>query len=91
MKEFRNIILDGNKMQSKKELHLHLKQKLEFPEFYGENLDALWDSLTELIGLHMKISLINHFVCKEALGEYCDKTVQIFRDVEKKFSIWFFI
>jgi len=31
------------------ELHLELKTQMEFPEWYGENLDALWDMLTGYI------------------------------------------
>lgn len=43
----RRVELDLNKMQSEKEIHKLLKEQLEFPEHYGENLDALYDMLTE--------------------------------------------
>ena len=41
------IILDFNKIEDKKELHDYLADKLSFPEYYGGNLDALYDLLTE--------------------------------------------
>lgn len=44
----RRVELDLNTIQSEKELHALLKEQLEFPEHYGENLDALCDMLTEL-------------------------------------------
>lgn len=42
------ILLDARRMQSRKEAHTYLKEKLQFPECYGNNLDALYDCLTEL-------------------------------------------
>ena len=42
------IILDGNRMESRAEAHAELKDKLNLPEYYGGNLDALNDCLGEL-------------------------------------------
>ena len=44
----RLITLDFKDIKNEKELHQFLKDKLELPEYYGHNLDALWDSLTEI-------------------------------------------
>ena len=40
------IRLDGSKMTDRKATHAYLKRKLHLPEYYGNNLDALWDCLT---------------------------------------------
>ena len=40
------IVLDGRCMTSKEEAHKYMKEKLELPEYYGENLDALWDVMS---------------------------------------------
>ncbi|MGR6004921.1 barstar family protein, partial [Bacillus paranthracis] len=37
------IKLDGRTFTSKEVLHQILKKQLDFPSFYGENADALWD------------------------------------------------
>jgi len=34
-------------VQSAGELHRLLKQKLEFPAYYGENWDAFWDLISD--------------------------------------------
>lgn len=44
----KKIILDLNASMSKKALHAYLKEKFGFPEYYGNNLDALYDCLTDI-------------------------------------------
>ena len=43
-----NITLKLDKFNTKKELPGYLKKKLKFPDYYGENLDALFDCLTDI-------------------------------------------
>ena len=39
------LILDGNAIKDKESLHRHMEKTLDFPEWYGGNLDALYDCL----------------------------------------------
>ena len=41
------IILNGNNMTGRAEAHAELKRKLDLPDYYGANLDALNDCLGE--------------------------------------------
>jgi len=41
------IILDFTDCKSYLQIHMKLKETFGFPDFYGCNLDALWDSLWE--------------------------------------------
>ena len=41
------VVIDGNKMKDKQTLHAYLKEQCKFPEYYGNNLDALYDVLTD--------------------------------------------
>ena len=43
------MIIDCSLFDSKLSLHEYLKKELNFPEYYGKNLDALFDLLTERI------------------------------------------
>lgn len=43
-----NITLKLDKFSKKEELHSYLKKKMKFPYYYGENLDALFDCLTDI-------------------------------------------
>ena len=42
------ITLDGAKMTSRAAAHEHIAAEMAFPEWYGKNLDALWDMLGSL-------------------------------------------
>ena len=48
-------VLDAEKMQTREEMHEYLKEVLEFPEYYGGNLDALYDCLTDMEDICTKI------------------------------------
>lgn len=43
-----NITLKLDKFSKKEDLHSYLKKKMKFPDYYGENLDALFDCLTDI-------------------------------------------
>ena len=43
----RICILDGNKLTNRELLHNALAESLSFPNWYGRNLDALYDCLTD--------------------------------------------
>ena len=78
------IILDGKDFKTKEELHKVLKTKLELPEYYGENLDALWDCLTGWIDLPMEVVWINFKRSKEYLGDYAKSLLEIFDEAQKE-------
>lgn len=42
------LILDGKKLRFPCRVHRVLKRELSFPSWYGRNLDALYDCLTDL-------------------------------------------
>lgn len=42
----KKVLLDLNPARSEKWIHEYLKFELEFDDYYGNNLDALYDQLT---------------------------------------------
>lgn len=65
----RTCVLDGEKIRDKERLHETLAEALGFPDWYGKNLDALYDCLTD--GQEeTEIVVRNREVLKAHLGRY---------------------
>lgn len=85
------IILNGKRMITKDVTHAYLKRKLDLAPYYGRNLDALFDLLTER-SQRTEIILINEMVMKKKLGPYGKALLQVFHDAEEENKhLYFFI
>lgn len=75
----RRVELDMNRMQNEQEIHSYLKEQLDFLEYYGENLDALYDCLTDL---SENVCIELHFCGEEnaALHAYGKKLERVMED-----------
>ena len=73
MKEIR---LNGDKMLNKAAAHAYLKQKLVLPDYYGENLDALWDCLLSDFSSR-KITIYNSAAIVKHLGSYGESIINL--------------
>lgn len=73
----KTTILNGKRMRYNKSTHDYLKRKLQFPDYYGNNLDSLWDLLTT-ISDPIEIILLNSQTLYENLGEYGVELVTVF-------------
>ena len=64
-------LIDGSLIQSRDELHDALARQLSFPEWYGRNLDALYDCLTA-VGEDTELVLRHGDELFAHLGLYAD-------------------
>ena len=77
MKEIR---LNGARMVDKATTHDYLKRKLALTDYYGKNLDALWDCLST--DLSEKIIIINKpDAIINNLGSYGESLIHLFLEV----------
>ena len=76
----KKIILDGKKMFSRKQTHEYIKEKMSFPEYYGNNLDALADCLSEITE-KTKITIKNFADFENNLGANSKGFIRVFEDV----------
>lgn len=73
-----NVILDASRMDSRKKAHTYLAETLGFPEYYGHNLDALHDCLTELTDTTVE------FINIPEEQTYFTKVLRVFRDAARR-------
>ena len=75
--EVREYAIDCRKMTSRAEAHDHLAEVFGFPEYYGRNLDALHDCLTELPPCRIRLE---YPWALGKLGRYSVSLLQVFSD-----------
>ena len=73
------IILNGNNMTGRAEAHAELKRKLDLPDYYGANLDALNDCLGERREREL-IVIQNAGEFLEGLDGYAAAMLRVFGD-----------
>ena len=69
------IILDAAMLRERLPAHDYLKEALALPDYYGKNLDALYDCLTELGETEIQ------FVNLDAAGDsYFSRVLSVFQE-----------
>ena len=80
------VILDGTTAPTREALHRHLARELAFPDWYGGNLDALFDCLTS-VSEEVTITL-DETALTESLGSYAQRVGKVLaRAAEKNSNI----
>ena len=82
----KSIVIDFSKFKYPLDLHNEIREKLELPEWYGNNLDALWDILTGFIETPIDINVIFKPETKAAenLKENVWKIIETFKEAAEE-------
>ncbi|MDD6479337.1 MAG: barstar family protein [Oscillospiraceae bacterium] len=85
----KKINIDFSECKYPLDLHREIKERLELPEWYGNNLDALWDMLTGFIETPISITMIFKPEIKTAenLKENVLKIIETFEEASKEEEI----
>ncbi len=78
----KTIELEGRQLLTKETAHPYLKRALDLPEYYGNNLDALHDCLTELTD----VALVLRDVETVEESSYGAKVLRVLRDASRENS-----
>lgn len=84
----KKIMIDFSECSYISSLHKEIKEKLDLPYWYGENLDALWDSLTGIIETPVEISIVYKPKTKaqSEMRLYVNQIVNVFEDAEREYK-----
>lgn len=77
----KKIRIDFTTFEDKKNLHLYLKEACGFPQYYGCNLDALYDCLSENNDFFFEI------IESEDYEMYLLSMLKIFRKTNCKYEV----
>ena len=67
-------IIDCSEVHTREDLHRIFRETLSFPEWYGNNLDALHDCLMEITG---KVRILDWETAENRLGVYGKKAKKV--------------
>ena len=79
----KQITLNGKKMTDRESAHIYIASKLGFPDYYGKNLDALADCISEFC-LDRYIRFSHYEDAEKNLGEYAESLVEVFTDIAEE-------
>lgn len=79
----KKVIFEAAKMTDKVSALEHIAQKLDFPDYFGKNLDALNDCLTD-ISEETEISFDDVSLFKANLGISADMVLKVISLAAKK-------
>ena len=75
------VELNGLEMTDRQRTHEYLAEQLQFPDYYGKNLDALYDLLTERKE-SLEVRFFHSQEMKEQLGAYGSALLQTMQEAE---------
>lgn len=78
-----NVDLDCALMTDRAAAHEYLKQQLQLPEYYGRNLDALYDLLASL-GSELNVEICRSELLEENLGGYGSALLATIREAAEE-------
>ena len=79
----RELWIKGEEFDSLEEVHDFLRQQLDFPEYYGENLSALYDCLTDL-GEDTRLVIDWEQVEDEVLLDGLERMAEVRQDAQEE-------
>jgi len=79
------IVLDGNVIENKELLFETLKKQINSDEFYGNNLDSLWDVLSNYTD-DLTITVMHSAELVENLGNYAHMLMGLFDELNQIYT-----
>lgn len=77
------VIIDCSGIKTPESLHQKLAEALQFPDYYGKNLDALFDCLTENRE-DRELILNNWHDLEYTLKDYSGKILYVFHEASQE-------
>ena len=87
----KTIYIDFSEIGDEQDFYQQLKQKLSLPKNFGDNLDALYDSLTGFVELPLHLEFVNMSVNQLEDFETLLETLEEADEEIEEFSFTYFL
>ena len=87
----KTIYIDFSEIGDEQDFYQQLKEKLSLPEDFGDNLDALYDSLTGFVELPLHLEFVNMSVNQLEDFETLLETLEEADEETEGFSFTYFL
>lgn len=74
--------IDFTDVKYYREMHLIIKEALDFPDYYGCNWDAFWDCLTNMIGRPINIEILGFDVIERKFDDAAKMMVETIKELK---------
>ena len=82
------VFIDGSDIGSEADFHEKIAKAMDFPSYYGKNLDALWDVLSADIERPVTLVWENSAYSKASMGNGFSKILDILNKVVAQDVEW---
>ena len=86
-----NIYIDFAEIGDYEDFYTQLKEKIELPDYFGDNLDALYDSITGELDVPLHIEFVNMSVDQLEIFEDLLTTLEDVEDHTEDFSFAYYL
>lgn len=62
------------------DVHLVIRDSLDFPDYYGCSWDAFWDCLTDMVGRPIHIEILGLDNIQKRFDDACDTLLEILKE-----------
>ena len=87
----KEVYIDFSTIGDYEDFYTQLKEKLPLPEYFGDNLDALYDSITGFVALPLHLEFVNMSVDQLETFEDLLDTLDDAEDNTEGFSFSYFL
>lgn len=86
-----NILnIDASEFNNLEEFHELLKEKLDFPDSYGDNLDDLWDCLVNHCKMPLTFYWLDFETSRTLLGKDAEDLLDLFYEAQDEIEDFYF-
>ena len=84
------VLLDGDRIKKESDIHKEFGKAISLPGYYGENLDALYDVLTDL-NEEIGVIVVKNKLLMNNLGKSWENFLLLMEDLNEEISDFYFM